>query len=65
MPKKDSFDFDRWHGVIDKDNHADDYYKSDEEYIYCDECNNLMVPIRKGKYKCPVCGSTKGSTWKH
>ena len=65
MSKKDSFDFDRRHGVIDEDNRADDYYESDEEYKYCDECDNLMVPIGNGKYKCPVCGNTEGSSWNH
>ena len=56
------FDFAKWFGVIDEDNRADDYYSDDEEYMYCDECDNLMVPTGNGKYKCPVCGSKKGST---
>ena len=47
------FDFEKWFGVIDKDNHADEYYADDEDYVYCDECDNLMVPINGG-YKCPV-----------
>jgi len=58
------FDFARWLGVTDEDNHADDYYAEDEAYIYCDECDNLMVPYESGdsrKYKCPVCGNTNGS----
>ena len=58
MSKK--FDFNKWKGVIDQDNHADDYYADDEAYIYCDDCGNLMVPDGGG-YKCPVCGSTEGS----
>lgn len=53
------FDFSKWLGVIDKDNKADEYYKEGEKYRYCYECDNLMVPIGKGKYKCPVCGDTK------
>ena len=57
------FDFKRWIGVIDVDNHADDYYEDGEEYVYCDDCDNLMVPVGKDRYKCPVCGSTEGSTW--
>ena len=55
------FDFNKWLGVIDKDNRADDYYSSGEDYIYCDECDNLMVPTGGGEYKCPVCGCTAGS----
>ena len=58
MSKK--FDFDKWSGVIDEDNHADDYYAEDEAYVYCDDCGNLMVST-SGGYKCPVCGSTEGS----
>ena len=54
------FDFDRWLGVIDKDNHADDYYEAGEAYVYCDECDNLMVPTGGGNYKCPVCGCEEG-----
>lgn len=54
------FDFERWFGIIDEDNHADDYYESGEDYVYCDECSNLMVPTGNG-YKCPVCGCTEGS----
>ena len=54
------FDFDRWFGVIDEDNRADDYYEPGEDYVYCDECSNLMVPTAGG-YKCPVCGCTEGS----
>jgi len=50
------FDFEKWHGVIDEDNHADDYYKKGEEYKFCSSCSNLMVPNGKEKYKCPVCG---------
>lgn len=53
------FDFDRWSGVIDEDNHADDYYDGDDEYQYCLMCSNLMVPIGHGKYKCPVCGEVE------
>lgn len=52
------FDFDRWFGVVDDDNRADDYYEAGEEYVYCDACSNLMVPI-EGGYKCPVCGCTE------
>ena len=55
------FDFERWHGVIDEDNRADDYYEKGEAYMYCDDCDNLMVPIGGGEYKCPVCGCTEGS----
>lgn len=54
------FDFDKWFGVIDEDNKADEYYAEDEDYVYCDECNNLMVPTGDGGYKCPVCGCTEG-----
>lgn len=50
------FDFDRWYGVLDEDNHADEYYKEDEVYQYCYDCFNLMVPIGNNEYKCPVCG---------
>ena len=57
------FDFDKWFGVIDKDNRADDYYAKGEEYRYCNKCFNLMVTTGKKKYKCPVCGCTKGSKW--
>ena len=32
-----------------------------EVYMYCNECDNLMVPT-DGGYKCPVCGCTDGST---
>lgn len=53
------FDFDKWFGVIDEDNHADDYYAAGEDYVYCDSCDNLMVPINGG-YKCPVCGCEDG-----
>lgn len=56
-----NFDFDRWFGVIDEDNRADDYYEKDESYVYCDDCGNLMVPTGGGKYKCPVCGCTEGN----
>lgn len=59
------FDFEKWFGVIDEDNHADDYYADDEAYIYCDDCDNLMVPMGDGEYKCPVCGSTEGSLWSY
>ena len=55
------FDFERWFGIIDEDNHADDYYESGEDYVYCDDCSNLMVPTGNGD-KCPVCGCTEGST---
>lgn len=55
------FDFDKWLGVIDEDNHADDYYADDEAYVYCDDCDNLMVPTGSGAYKCPVCGCEHGS----
>lgn len=57
------FDFDRWLGVVDEDNRADDYYSDDEAYIYCDDCDNLMVPTGNGNYKYPVCGGTDGSLW--
>ena len=53
------FDFERWFGVVDEDNHADDSYGGDEEYQYCFMCSNLMVPIAHGKYKCPVCGEVE------
>ena len=53
------FDFDKWFGVIEEDNHADDYYAVGEDYVYCDSCDNLMVPINGG-YKCPVCGCEEG-----
>ncbi len=53
------FDFTKWLGVKDKDNHADDYYEEDEAYMYCDDCSNLMIPTKDG-YKCPVCGCTEG-----
>ena len=52
------FDFDKWMGVLDEDNKADEYYADDEAYMYCDECDNLMVPTGDGEYKCPVCGCT-------
>ena len=55
-----NFDFERWFGVIDEDNRADDYYEAGEEYVCCDDCSNLMVPTADG-YKCPVCGCTEGS----
>ena len=55
------FDFDKWLGVIDEDNHADDYYADDEAYVYCDDCDNRMVPTGSGAYKCPVCGCEHGS----
>lgn len=61
--KKENFDFEKWAGVIDVDNKADEYYDEDEEHMYCDECDNLMVPIGNDEYKCPVCGSTEGSTF--
>ena len=53
------FDFSRWFGVIDRDNRADDYYGENETHVYCDECDNLMVPNGNG-YKCPVCGCEEG-----
>lgn len=56
----EEFDFDRWHGVIDEDNHADNYYGEGEDYVYCEQCDNLMVPTGGGNYKCPVCGCTDG-----
>ena len=57
------FDFERWYGVIDEDNRADDFYQDGERYMYCDDCGNLMVPIGNGKYKCPVCWNTTGSPY--
>ena len=54
------FDFEKWYGVIDEDNRADEYYGRDDCYVYCDECDNLMVPNGKS-YKCPVCGCIDGS----
>lgn len=54
------YDFDYYMSHPEEDNHADEYYTDDMAYIYCDECDNLMVPI-DGGYKCPVCGCTKGS----
>ena len=39
------FDFDKWMGVLDEDNKADEYYADDEAYMYCDECDNVMVNI--------------------
>ena len=43
------FDFDKWMGVLDEDNKADEYYADDEAYMYCDECDNLMVPTGVGE----------------
>lgn len=57
------FDFDSWTGVINEDNKADEYYDEDERHMYCNECDNLMVPTSGGSYKCPVCGCTEGSTY--
>lgn len=57
MGRRKLFDFDRWTGVIDEDNHADDYYNEGEEKQVCDLCGNLMVPLGYRKYKCPVCGN--------
>lgn len=45
---------------INHHNHADDYYEAGEAYVYCDECDNLMVPTGGGNYKCPVCGCEEG-----
>lgn len=46
--------------MLDKDNHAD-YYEDGEVHMYCDECDNLMVPTGSGRYRCPVCGSEERS----
>ena len=54
------FDFDKWFGVIDEDNKADEYYEENEAYVYCNQCSNLMVPTGDGGYRCPVCGCTEG-----
>lgn len=55
------FNFLKWLGNVTEDNHADDYYEDGETYMYCDECDNLMVPTGNGEYKCPVCGCEDGS----
>ena len=55
------FNFERWYGVIEDDNHADDCYEEGEAFVFCDDCGNIMVPIENG-YKCPVCGYTEGRT---
>lgn len=57
--KNNDFDFDYYINHPEEDNKADDYYKKDEDYVFCDECDNLMVPTGNGKYKCPVCGHTQ------
>ena len=53
------FDFERWYGVADVDNCADDYYEEGACFFFCDDCGNLMVPIENG-HKCPFCGCTEG-----
>ena len=45
------FDFDKWFGVIDEDNKADEYYEENEAYVYCNQCSNLMVPTGDGGYR--------------
>ena len=57
------FDFDKWMGVLDEDNKADEYYADDEEYMYCDECDNLMVPTGDREYNCRVSGCTEISLY--
>lgn len=50
------FDFERWKGVIDEDNHADDYYEEGDYHVFCWSCGNLMVPTGGDHFKCPICG---------
>lgn len=54
------YDFDKYMNS-DEDNKADEYYEEGERYVYCDDCDNLMVPLGDGTYKCPVCGCEYGS----
>lgn len=55
------YDFDYYINHPEEDNRADDYYEDGEERMYCEECDNLMVPTGNEMYKCPACGSTEGS----
>ena len=59
--EKNDYDFDYYMSHPEEDNKADEQYEAGEEYMYCDECDNLMVPTDNG-YKCPVCGCEEGST---
>lgn len=44
------FDFERWKGVIDEDNHADDYYEERNYHVFCWSCGKFNGSHRRESF---------------